>query len=231
MIEQLTAVYVVISYHDHILTTVTRRGTDVDRWINDIMIKHRKQLDKLVIGIDTEWCLNATKSIAILQLCVGHHCLIFQLLHADEIPASLYAFLNNTNFTFVGVGIKQDVQKLSEYRELHVGGRIMDLRPEAALIYGDNEIKCIGLKGLAKKVLNMEMEKPRDITLSRWDDVSLSLAQHQQIEAPAEPLPSYLRCIDECLYSSLVWSNICDIAYHAAWVQTKYGKLRKKVDH
>ena len=177
MIEQLTAVYDVISYHDHILTTVTRRGTDVDQWINDIMIKHREQLDKLVIGIDTEWCLNATKSIAILQLCVGHRCLIFQLLHADEIPASLYAFLNNANFTFVGVGVEHDVRKLSEYRELHVGGRTMDLRHEAALIYDDDEIKCMGLKGLAKKVLNMEMEKPRDITLSRWDDVSLSLAQ------------------------------------------------------
>ncbi|KAM7518230.1 hypothetical protein LguiB_017192 [Lonicera macranthoides] len=141
---QLTAVYDVKFDNDHVLTTVTSSGTDVDQRINEIMRKHQDRLHKLVIGIDTKWCLNKTKSIANLQLCVGHRCLIFQLLHADEIPASLYKFLNDTNFTFVAVEIQND-----EYEEM-------------------------GLKTMAQGVLGKEMKKPYDITVSKWDVVCLS---------------------------------------------------------
>lgn len=159
---------------DHVLTTVTSSGTDVDQWIDEITRKHQDRLHKLVIGIDTEWCLNATKSIAILQLCVGHHCLVFQLLHADIIPASLYAFLNNTNFTFVAVGIDNDVGKLSQYQGLSVGGCTKELQQVAAEVYRNDEYEQMGLKTMARRVLGKEMKKPYDITVSKWDVVNLS---------------------------------------------------------
>lgn len=38
--------------------------------------------------------------------------LIFQILHAPNIPQSLINFIGNSNHTFVGVGIKEDVEKI-----------------------------------------------------------------------------------------------------------------------
>ncbi|KAM7514124.1 hypothetical protein LguiA_003707 [Lonicera macranthoides] len=172
-----TAVYDITYYNDNIQAVVTCSATVVDRWINEITRIHRRKLHKLVIGIDTEWRLNANKSIAILQLCVGRRCLIFQLHHAQEIPASLYAFLNNTNFTFVGVGIGQDVQKLSDHRKLSVGGCVKDLQPLAASVYNDKEFEKMGLKRMASAVLGKVMDKPKHITLSKWDAKRLSYAQ------------------------------------------------------
>ncbi|KAJ0111291.1 hypothetical protein Patl1_02206 [Pistacia atlantica] len=69
-------------------------------------------------GLDTEWCLSLTtktdkhQKVAILQLCVGQRCLIFQLCHRDAMPRSLVNFLGNNKFTFVGKVVGTDAKKL-----------------------------------------------------------------------------------------------------------------------
>ncbi|KAL7256910.1 hypothetical protein ACSBR1_010780 [Camellia fascicularis] len=51
---------------------------------------------------------------ASLQLYVSHRCLIFQLIYFPKIPQALFDFLNKPIYTFVGVGIHTDVDKLTE---------------------------------------------------------------------------------------------------------------------
>jgi ribonuclease D len=81
-------------------------------------------------------------------------------------------------YTFVGVGIEGDVKKLTEDYELSVGNAV-DLRGLAAEKLGDSRWKNSGVKRLAREVLGKEIEKPKRITLSRWDNPWLTPAQVQ----------------------------------------------------
>ncbi|KAL7096930.1 hypothetical protein ACP275_10G111200 [Erythranthe tilingii] len=80
-------------------------------------ILNRPHLHRLIVGIDTEWRMVVVKgrvhTMSVLQLCVGKSCLVFQILHAKKILLELIKFLENPNYTFVGVRIDNDVQKLS----------------------------------------------------------------------------------------------------------------------
>ncbi|GFP83807.1 werner syndrome-like exonuclease, partial [Phtheirospermum japonicum] len=116
---------------------------------------------------------------ATLQLCVDRRCLIFQLIHAPSIPKSLVDFLANPNHTFVGIGIDQDLEKLEEDYEFGFRTNTVDLRGLAADKYGQPELKRAGLKGLAGVVLQKDFEKPKRVTMSRWDNQWLTPAQVQ----------------------------------------------------
>ncbi|KAJ0099911.1 hypothetical protein Patl1_21374 [Pistacia atlantica] len=100
----------------------------VNNWIKEVVYIHRHRLHKLVIGLDTEWCLPSDakyQNVAIIQLCVGCSCLIFQLCHKDATPLSLVSFLGNKEFTFVGKEVKNDITKLFKDHQLY-GANVMD---------------------------------------------------------------------------------------------------------
>ncbi|XXG79602.1 hypothetical protein AAC387_Pa09g0637 [Persea americana] len=155
-----------------VFTTVTNTASAVHNWISDIYRTHRCRLNHLIVGLDAEWRPSSygysRGPVATLQLCVGMRCLIFQLLHADFIPESLTIFLANPNFTFVGVGVREDANKLQNDYQLHVA-RTLDLRPLAAEKLGMMEYKQAGLKRLADVVLGFDMDRSRNITMSEWD--------------------------------------------------------------
>lgn len=128
-----------INFFDHsIRTTVTCDPDTVTSWINSIEIIHHRRLRNLVVGLDIEWLPNfynrhpSRNPISVLQLCVGHHCLVFQLQHACYIPQSLHNFLSDDDYTFVGVGIDDDVQKLYYDYDLEVSNTV-DLRTLASI--------------------------------------------------------------------------------------------------
>lgn len=173
--------YTVQLYRHSISTTVTATATAVDEWISDIYRIHRRRLPHLIVGLDVEWRPRfkaGCNPAATLQLCVGSRCLIFQLLYADSIPKSLAEFLLQPDFTFVGVGVEEDVEKLLEDYELSVG-QSLDLRSLAAEELGIRELKQAGLKRLAAQVLGIEVNKPRRITMSAWDAEMLNSDQVQ----------------------------------------------------
>ncbi|CAL4974916.1 unnamed protein product [Urochloa decumbens] len=93
-----TKLYTVMFEGDAISTTVTSSGDAVKRWLDEVLYVHRRRLHKLVVGLDVEWrpalgpWYNPT---ALLQLCVGRRCLVFQLLHADYVPDALAEFLDD----------------------------------------------------------------------------------------------------------------------------------------
>ncbi|KAL2895771.1 Werner Syndrome-like exonuclease [Bienertia sinuspersici] len=99
---------------------------------------------------------------------------------------------------FVGIGIRSDVEQLLVDYDLNVKN-VVDLG-ELAVQKIAGVKKGMGLKELSKVVLGVEVLKPKNVTLSRWDYEWLSYAQIQyacidaflsfQIAHTLIPLPS-----------------------------------------
>ncbi|KAK3218047.1 hypothetical protein Dsin_012017 [Dipteronia sinensis] len=180
-------IYDVNFFGDRIRTLVTNSPSMVESWILEIELIHRKRLGRLIVGLDAEHHPNFNKKnehpIATLQLCVGHRCLIFQMIHAPDIPQCLEDFLLNDKYSFVGVKVGEDVEKLENNYNLSVGNAIdlRDLAAEQVEVLGMNkkELKQAGLKVLSDRVLGKKFEKPKEIQLSNWDDRKLSSDQVQ----------------------------------------------------
>ncbi|KAI3869549.1 hypothetical protein MKX03_012126 [Papaver bracteatum] len=171
-------------YNERIHTVVTNTASVVDEWILKIYDDFHNKLNNLVVGLDCEWKANFEKGnrirnrLAVLQLCVAHQCLIFQFKCRDYIPASLYKFLNNEKFIFVGVGVDEDCDKLFDDYRLSVA-KTIDLRPLAVEKLKRKELKRAGLKSLADTVLARDLPKPKKVTLSKWDAPFLTYRQIQ----------------------------------------------------
>ncbi|EYU45731.1 hypothetical protein MIMGU_mgv1a021785mg [Erythranthe guttata] len=161
---------------------------NVTIWISSVCRIHTHvRSAKIIAGLDTEWLPNLGPQedhpIAVLQLCVGHDCLVFQILRSDFIPKSLQVFLADPRHTFCGVGIKDDVDKLYDHHGLRVG-RIADLNDLARMSKKmtdgqDRNYRYMGLKKMALALLGKKMEKPLNVTLSKWDAEELDSAQIQ----------------------------------------------------
>ncbi|MCD7450479.1 hypothetical protein HAX54_006550 [Datura stramonium] len=176
----MAEIYVVPFYGDEIEVTVTKNAVVVNDWILQTVQTHRRRLHKLLVGLDIEWlpCFNPEENhpVALLQLCVGRRCLLFQLLHKDSVPGFLVNFLGDPNFKFVGVGVKGDAEKLLRDHRLLVANTV-DLNRLALSIYGEEVYGKMGLKRMAKEVLGKVMEKPLNVTLSKWDAEELVYEQ------------------------------------------------------
>lgn len=160
-------------------TMITNSPSMVDEWLLSIK-PYLNDNENVIVGLDVE-CLLAKRrgmpnTAAVLQLCISGECLIFQILHASFIPKSLIDFLGNKNYKFVGVGIKDDVDKLFRDFSLRVVS-YADLRTLAAKKMSDKTLNFSGLKTLAFRVLGVEIEKPKKITLSDWSNFPLTLKQ------------------------------------------------------
>lgn len=164
-------------------TVVTNSPSAVDDWIS---ATERLNVVR-VVGLDVEWRPSFTADqnrVAVLQLAVGRRCLVFQLLRAHHFPPSLRRFLSAEGYTFAGVGIQADVDKLYAHHGLVVQNAV-DLAPLAAEVCGDPRLRSAGLKALAERVLGVEMEKPKRVTLSAWDHETLSDQQVRYAVADA----------------------------------------------
>ncbi|CAJ1802938.1 unnamed protein product [Sphenostylis stenocarpa] len=169
-----------VTFHTHsIHTLLTSDPSLVDAWISTNVRGNRAGL---LVGLDIEWRPNTHRNmqnlVATLQLCLGQHCLVFQILHSPSVPPSLVSFLADPNVTFLGVGIEEDAEKLLEDYDLHVV-TMRDLRSLAAEKLGDRELNRAGIKSLGLRVLGLEVEKPKRITRSRWDNPWLTAQQVQ----------------------------------------------------
>ncbi|KAL1554727.1 exodeoxyribonuclease I [Salvia divinorum] len=175
--------YDVTFFGDSVFTTLTWDPTIASQWISEVEAVYRRRIDggHLIVGLDVEWRPSfrryVTNPAATLQLCVGRRCLIFQLIHSPSVPPSLVAFLANPRHTFVGIGITADLKKLEEDYEFGFNTNTVDLRELAAERYGRRDLKNYGVKSLAALVLEKEVEKPKSVTMSRWDNPWLTPTQ------------------------------------------------------
>ncbi|KAL6497523.1 hypothetical protein OROHE_027152 [Orobanche hederae] len=176
--------YDVVCFGDSVITTVTHNPSKVSKWISDMKYIYGADPDDLLVfGLDIEWRPNFTPNsqnpVATLQICINERCLVFQLIHARYIPDSLLDFLSDDGNTFVGVGVKSDLEKLERDYGFGSSVRAVDLGRVAADCYGRKEMKTLGLKDLARAVLGKEMEKPHRVTMSAWDDRRLTSDQEE----------------------------------------------------
>ncbi|GAU50820.1 hypothetical protein TSUD_177590 [Trifolium subterraneum] len=138
-----------VFFHSNIIhTMVTNTPSMVDKWLSSIN-PYRNNNNGLLVGLDVECLLTNRHGVpnpaAVLQLCIGGECLVFQILHASYVPESLFAFLGNKNHKFVGVGIKDDVDKLDRDFSLRVVN-FVDLCILAVEKLGEKKMNFAGLK-------------------------------------------------------------------------------------
>nr|GMD78491.1 Werner Syndrome-like exonuclease [Ipomoea batatas] len=171
-----------VEFHDHVIqTVVTNMPRMVDVWVHEMEKHYCKSGSKVVVGLDIEWRPNRdtgiTNVIATLQLCIANNCLIFQLIHTPEIPESLRDFLKNDSNIFVGVGVSDDAAKLERDYGLEVVNTA-DLRHLAMKANGgESWPRHAGLARLTEEILGLTLVKPKEITLSMWDNELLSEKQ------------------------------------------------------
>ncbi|XP_047331915.1 Werner Syndrome-like exonuclease [Impatiens glandulifera] len=152
-------------------TTVTSNAAAVDKWVEDILTQHGSH--PTVVGLDVEWRPHVFSSMsnksATLQLCIANKCLILQLFYLvnDEIPLSLKSFLLNTNFTFVGIEVDDDVKKLTCEYGLECGATA-DIKV-LAMKRWPGKYSRPGLKDLAFDVSGLKMTKEKHVCMSNWE--------------------------------------------------------------
>lgn len=77
------------------------------------------------------------------------------------------------------MGIKKDLEKLEDFYGITVLGNVVELGRLAGDRKGRTDLVNAGLKNLAREVLGLDFEKPRRVTMSRWDKRWLDPAQVQ----------------------------------------------------
>ncbi|KAL2895774.1 Werner syndrome ATP-dependent helicase [Bienertia sinuspersici] len=163
-------------------TTLTSSHICVASWIRHTEHIHHFHIRRLIVGLDIEWRPNFSKSdtnrnpVAVLQLCVGHRCLVFHIHYADVIPEELRGFLGNERYTFVGVGVGSDAMMLYEDFGLLVRNTV-ELPSLASVRLNDPQLKYKGLLALGKEVLGLKFNKSKKITLSNWSQPYLTPQQ------------------------------------------------------
>nr|CAB3477835.1 unnamed protein product [Digitaria exilis] len=169
-----------VNFEGHrITTTVTSSGDSVAAWIDEVRSVHHRRLHKLVVGLDVEWRPlfgPGYSPTALLQICVGRRCLIFQLLHHDYLPDELEEFLADPDFSFVGVGVAADAERLRYDLDLEVANPV-DLAELAAEEMERPDLRNAGLKAIASAVMGVSVDKPQSVRLGCWDNYYLSNEQ------------------------------------------------------
>jgi ribonuclease D len=141
---------------------------------------HKKNHRKLTLDEQAALSYQEPQRVAVLQLCVGKHCLVYQLYQAHArsyIPPLLRWFLANDTIQFAGAAIGNDIKKL-EFYDLSVAN-VVDLQKLGIMIRGQKEGQLVSLEKLAKKVAKIKLNKDKSVTLSLWESSNLN---HEQIK-------------------------------------------------
>ena len=157
-------------------TTVTCDATVVEDFINEIRGNRVQSPNSagMLVGLDSEWRILPPNEfgkkqfrIALLQLCVGHRCLVYQVHQArGRLPQVLNHFLQDEGHVFTGAAIGKDVERL----EVDCGVRLSNPRDLQLIVpaLDVNEYKnlaepeCLpSLDTLASAVLQIPHQKKK----------------------------------------------------------------------
>lgn len=178
----------------HIQTRATSNEKEIENHISSFLCPPHNHRTK-VIGFDAEWFLldgtepeTITKSkCATIQLCDGHSCLIIQLNQFnsfeswayDSVHKSLLNFFRLPDFTFVGVGIKQNFAKLEKQYGFGCKNAV-ELGDLAATVMKSPRLSFCGVDELAFVVCKLDLRKYRLLTTAfdwGWCVLSRDLAK------------------------------------------------------
>ncbi|XP_020098435.1 Werner Syndrome-like exonuclease [Ananas comosus] len=178
-----------------IFTTATRSAAMVANWVDRIIVAYgtRGPLNPQVVGLivmsQPELHVSDNYPIALLQLCVGSDCLIYQLLHRDAAhPPELENFFKDPRFCFVGDAVNEHADRLLSEQGLLVRNTV-DLADAVAERLRRPELRSARLDRLMREVMGAEIEMPEDVRLSSWQQRVLQ--PHQVAYACADAFISY----------------------------------------
>ncbi|TVU49142.1 hypothetical protein EJB05_00436, partial [Eragrostis curvula] len=160
-------------------TMVTKSYEAGYDWIQEVRGDHREHL---VVGLDTEWRAvywpgEGIKRMqtALIQLCVGSRCLVYQIHHANNVyPKILKDFLECPHCKFIGADVKQDTTRLENDYGIFVRNAV-DLQPIGISMGIGTKRWRPSLEKLAKRLLLADMDKKnKDFLHATWDREDLT---------------------------------------------------------
>ncbi|KAJ6744288.1 3-5 EXONUCLEASE [Salix purpurea] len=174
-----------------------------------ILLQDMIKIGDMVVGFDIEWGFKGTSSsrsgstsgrnsehhsqpdksehlprrvehhIAVLTFCTKLGCVLIRL-SPNHISPSLKRFLSIKDILFVGVHIKEDLQRLRCVDGLVVRNAV-ELSELAAKIYDQPRLAAYSARELAYRIASLKVDsKPLNVLWSNWFEHTLS---HEQIES------------------------------------------------
>lgn len=153
-----------------------------DDWRHMGMVFVEKARRLQLLGLDLEWVDN--KKSALMQLALPDgSCILIRLSLLKSIPIELQDLLKNSVIIKLGVGIKQDSDKLCNDYGI-ICNSWVDIRYIIHSKYPN--LKCLGMASIAKNVLNINLDKDMTIRRSNWEDGDFNgQLSHRQVEYAA----------------------------------------------
>ncbi|XVF42368.1 hypothetical protein PTKIN_Ptkin01aG0356500 [Pterospermum kingtungense] len=154
----------------------------------DPFLNHMSEHGDLVVGFDIKWLINSSSyenipctptPAAILIFCTQIGCKLLRIKTSFD-PQSLplqHYFFDNKEITFVGVHIKDEIEKLRVCCGLEIRNAV-DLSELAADVLHQPRLRAFGVRRLASEVLP-EPFKTRPSSLNRVDWRSANLTKDQ----------------------------------------------------
>ena len=119
-----------------------------------------------ILGLDLEWVNNGKPSLMQLALPDGK-CILVRMSLLNEIPSILQQLLQQPDVIKLGVGIKQDCDKLLADYGVNVRSWV-DIRH---VVQPRREtLRSLGMASIAKTILYLNLDKDRKIRRSNWNE-------------------------------------------------------------
>lgn len=164
--------------------TYTNDPVEAEAWLRNNVV----DIDTRALGFDMEWKPQFIKKkhggkenrTAVLQLSTETATLVLHIIHMPTPPRYLVDILVNEFIVKVGSSIGPDVNKLLRDIGLPCKGvlELVDLASRA----GYTKEHGRGLRTLSRNVLEIQISKPRHISMSNWENLPLT---HSQIHYAA----------------------------------------------
>lgn len=152
------------------------------------LVEGEKETDKIIaklskkkfVGFDTEskpaFLKGESNPVSIIQLATDNTAFIFQL-GKTHFCNSLVSFFENQKVKKIGVGIKNDLEKLQQLRKFQAGGFI-----DLSKIASEKGIIQVGIRGLTARYLDHRLSK----TARRTNWARPDLTEKQKIYAATD---------------------------------------------
>ena len=152
---------------------------EAEAWLRNNIIDCSAQ----AVGFDIEWKPQfvskkkggVENKTAVLQLGVESSCLVLHLCNMKSPPKLLRSILNDKKILKVGSGILQDAVKLKRDTGLICLGMVDTQKMAKSM--GTNAPPKLGLTALARHFLGINLEKPKSVSRSNWENYPLTIRQ------------------------------------------------------
>jgi hypothetical protein len=161
-----------------------------------ILQKHKDIIDKnrsgkrcqRVVGLGIEKSFssgpingNVIEKVAVLKLCADDFCLNVHLLHLKKIPTSLYKFLDLSDITVVGLGIKQNLCDLQRDHGIQCRNVVVELADLVSAVKAQSTVSFGTLVDFYEHFicypLSTSLTKSADVAFGDWGSSLLSKKQ------------------------------------------------------